>query len=84
MKSSPKPTIIWQFKPNLSNNYTTLPKTVIIDNDIITIEYIRKEHTGTYRCIADNVMGQDEYNVELIVQCKFNIIKCNKFILKNN
>ncbi|CAH0719263.1 unnamed protein product, partial [Brenthis ino] len=68
LRGSPNPTLTWYFKSKTFNNYTTLPKEVVIRDNVIFIENITKEHSGSYRCVADNIMGSDEYDVELTVQ----------------
>ncbi|XP_045778726.1 hemicentin-1-like [Maniola jurtina] len=69
LKGNPEPNIQWEFKPKISNNFTTLPQNVEInEQNGIRINKISKQNAGVYKCIAENIIGSDLYEVELIVQ----------------
>lgn len=66
LKGSPKPTVIWEFKRSTEDSFTMLPnKTGSELNFIATLGT-----EGVYRCTAENVVGRDKFNIQLIVNCK--------------
>ena len=40
----------------------------------LTITNASREDTGVYTCFANNTVGTDERNVNIVVQCKFILI----------
>ena len=41
----------------------------------LTITSASREDTGIYTCFANNTVGTDERNVNIVVQCKFILFK---------
>ncbi|CAF4952593.1 unnamed protein product [Pieris macdunnoughi] len=68
LKGNPKPTLSWQHRRHNSTNYTSLPNDVLIDGNDLNISSANTEVEGTYRCVAQNILGKDQYDIELIVQ----------------
>ncbi|XP_075981813.1 hemicentin-1-like [Anticarsia gemmatalis] len=62
------PTINWKYKPKDSEEFTSLPKEVVVNKFELSISNVSEQHAGVYRCVADNVLGRDSYDVELLVQ----------------
>ncbi|KAJ0172778.1 hypothetical protein K1T71_011917 [Dendrolimus kikuchii] len=68
-KGSPIPIIKWQYRNAIVKEYRTLHQdNVKIQENQITISNVTANDTGVYRCVAENVLGNDVYDVELIVQ----------------
>ncbi|XP_072945604.1 hemicentin-2-like isoform X2 [Epargyreus clarus] len=64
IKGIPKPTITWEFKSKDTSDFKIIPKT---EEDII-IDAADLVNSGFYRCIANNVVGKDTHETELILQ----------------
>ncbi|XP_046970994.1 hemicentin-2-like isoform X2 [Vanessa cardui] len=78
-KGNPEPRITWQFKDD-SSDFFSLPDGVSIkDHKYVIISEVQKYHAGKYRCTAENIMGTDLYDVDLIVQYppEFNVSQEN-------
>ncbi|XP_062528132.1 hemicentin-1 isoform X4 [Bombyx mori] len=67
LKGSPVPTITWMYKNDTTNGFVNLP-TDGIDRGNLSISNVTLEHSGIYRCVAENVIGQDTHKIELVVQ----------------
>ncbi|XP_072945726.1 hemicentin-1-like [Epargyreus clarus] len=69
IKGNPEPTVNWEFKSDLAKNFSKLPRNVVIHDDRYEIEVgnVDVDHAGTYRCVAKNAIGQDVYDVALVV-----------------
>ncbi|KAI5635231.1 immunoglobulin domain-containing protein [Phthorimaea operculella] len=72
LKGNPAPSIVWQHRNVTNTLYTVLPDGVIANqnNTELIITKVQRKHWGIYRCIAENVIGRDVYDVALVVQCK--------------
>ncbi|XP_037292233.1 hemicentin-1 isoform X2 [Manduca sexta] len=69
LKGNPAPLISWQFRSKLSKEFSSLPHNATMDvEDNLLILNTTDTHEGTYRCIASNVIGLDEYDVDVAVQ----------------
>ncbi|XP_045484557.1 hemicentin-1 isoform X2 [Pieris rapae] len=68
LKGNPKPTVSWQHRRHNSTNYTSLPNDILIDRDDLKISSANIDIEGVYRCTAENILGKDQYDVELIVR----------------
>ncbi|XP_026331776.1 hemicentin-1-like [Hyposmocoma kahamanoa] len=70
-KGNPKPKITWQYKRE-DLEFSTLSQEVRIENSTenakIVIMNAKVNHKGIYRCVAENVIGRDVFEFELIVQ----------------
>ncbi|XP_045504536.1 hemicentin-1-like [Colias croceus] len=68
LQGKPEPTITWQYKSHNSSEFSNLPSDVsIIDNKIMILN-VSIDSEGIYRCVAENIIGRDEYYMELVVQ----------------
>nr|XP_042902503.1 uncharacterized protein LOC107449487 [Parasteatoda tepidariorum] len=62
--------VAWQFEdkslvPNKTNG-------IVITNQTLELQNVKREHRGKYRCFASNTIGQGSSNyLHLKVQCKF-------------
>ncbi|KAJ2945136.1 hypothetical protein O0L34_g9197 [Tuta absoluta] len=70
LKGNPIPSITWQHRDVTKSLYTDLPDGVIANQDKteLIITKVERKHWGIYRCIAENVIGKDVYDVALVVQ----------------
>jgi neuronal growth regulator 1 len=61
----PPPVIYWRRQ----NNAVLPTNTSIYQGNVLTFEYVKKEHRGTYFCVASNVVGQGaRRNVDVEVE----------------
>ncbi|XP_047998240.1 hemicentin-1-like [Leguminivora glycinivorella] len=67
LKGNPTPTITWQFLPDSTQEFSYVPSNMTSDNEVM-ISNVTLDHAGLYRCIAENVLGRDYYDVTLEVQ----------------
>ncbi|XP_028028262.1 hemicentin-1-like [Bombyx mandarina] len=67
LKGSPVPTITWMYKNDTTKGFVNLP-TDGIDRGNLSISNVTLEHSGIYRCVAENVIGKDTHEIELVVQ----------------
>lgn len=71
--------VTWQFE----DHYVSSNKSagVIISNQTLVLQSVRREHRGRYRCLAGNSEGNSisEY-LHLLVQCKYSMLYfCNVY-----
>ncbi|XP_075982210.1 hemicentin-1-like [Anticarsia gemmatalis] len=64
LKGVPKPTIRWQFMSKDSSRYVS----VAGSDNVLRISRVDEKHAGRYKCIAHNVVGDDEHVTTLTVQ----------------
>ncbi|XP_075982450.1 neural cell adhesion molecule 2-like [Anticarsia gemmatalis] len=60
----PKPTIRWQFMSKDSSRCVS----VAGSDNVLRISRVDEKHAGRYKCIAHNVVGDDEHVTTLTVQ----------------
>ncbi|XP_073954842.1 hemicentin-1-like [Choristoneura fumiferana] len=68
IKGSPKPTLTWQYR-TIATSFIQLSSDAIVSDDgtEMSITNTTIDHVGSYRCVAENVLGRDFYDVELAV-----------------
>ncbi|CAH0663926.1 unnamed protein product [Spodoptera exigua] len=66
----PKPNITW-FMEISDKNFTTIAET----GEVIHIAKAENNHTGRYRCVAQNEIGSAEHFTSLTVECTHNILR---------
>lgn len=61
--------------------FSSPPKDVVVNNDRLELMILNtdKDHRGIYRCIAHNVIGEDSYDVNLVVQYPPKLLNANKY-----
>ncbi|KAI8440936.1 hypothetical protein MSG28_009233 [Choristoneura fumiferana] len=64
IKGKPKPTITWLYNYQYSSSFTDLQYT----SDTIHIDYLSGDDNAIYRCMAENVVGKDYHDIELVVE----------------
>ena len=67
LPGTPRPTVQW------SKLEGPIPSSAIIGEGILIIPEARPEDAGTYRCTATNVAGSVQSQVQLFVQCKWEV-----------
>lgn len=71
MKGKPIPQLTWFYVNENTNETLNLPKDVIVNiNDNLFIPKVNLEHDGIYKCRAKNIIGEDTYDLKLVVLCK--------------
>ncbi|XP_052744510.1 hemicentin-1 [Bicyclus anynana] len=80
LKGNPQPNIKWEYKSIIpSGNFTTLPQNVEIDEDNgINLDKVTKNNAGIYKCTADNIIGSDSYEIELVVRYPPELVASNE------
>ncbi|XP_061717588.1 hemicentin-1-like [Cydia pomonella] len=69
LRGNPTPTLSWQFLPDSSQEFSHLPRNMTSqDLTAVIISNVTIDRAGLYRCIAENVLGRDYYDVKLVVQ----------------
>ncbi|CAB3232091.1 unnamed protein product [Arctia plantaginis] len=63
VKGVPRPSIKWYFKAKSSSEFVPLT-----GRTELNIEKADKTHTGTYKCVAQNVIGSSEHLTDLTVE----------------
>ncbi|XP_063366378.1 hemicentin-2-like [Cydia amplana] len=76
-KGKPQPRMHWYYKSAAANDYPPMNET----SDTIHLENIDATHTGSYRCVADNVMHWDSHEIDLIVEYKPSISRPRQSIM---
>lgn len=69
-KGKPTPLISWSYKPVDGYDFGDVRKTVAVNGETITINDVKSDHKGIYRCEAVNYQGEDSREVILKVHCK--------------
>ncbi|XP_038218692.1 hemicentin-1-like [Zerene cesonia] len=64
----PEPTITWQYKSHNASEFSSLPSDVSVIDKGLIISNVSIDSEGIYRCLAENIVGRDEYYMELFVQ----------------
>ncbi|XP_052749670.1 hemicentin-1-like isoform X2 [Galleria mellonella] len=66
----PEPIISWQYRKNTSESFHELPHDILPNHNQsqLIILNVTIDHGGVYRCIAENLLGRDEFITSLIVQ----------------
>ncbi|XP_075981853.1 hemicentin-1-like [Anticarsia gemmatalis] len=67
-KGKPSPEITWQFRSEGSEDFGSLPDSVLVEDSKLKISSAQTEHNGVYRCLADNIQGQDYVDITVTVQ----------------
>ncbi|KAL0829600.1 hypothetical protein ABMA28_003107 [Loxostege sticticalis] len=70
LQGKPEPSLTWQYKSSSSDKFIDLPWAVELSDDgtNLTIPSVVVDNDGTYQCLAENVVGIDAYEVQLVVQ----------------
>ncbi|CAG4960700.1 unnamed protein product [Colias eurytheme] len=68
LKGKPEPKITWRYKSHNSSDFTNLTSDVSVIDNKIMISNVSIDSEGIYRCVAENIIGRDEYYIELVVQ----------------
>ncbi|XP_073954425.1 hemicentin-1-like isoform X2 [Choristoneura fumiferana] len=63
IKGKPKPTITWLYNDQYSSSFSDLQYT----SDTIHMDYLSADDKAIYRCIAENVVGTDSHDIELVI-----------------
>ena len=69
---NPKPSVVWSRRGSElpQSSHTSCPAA-----SCLTINSVEREAGGSYRCTADNGVGQaDNADIKLVVQCKYNTL----------
>ncbi|XP_047998506.1 hemicentin-2-like [Leguminivora glycinivorella] len=64
LKGQPKPRMHWYYKSADAIVYTPIDEA----SDTIHLHSVDATHTGSYRCMADNVMNWDSHEIDLVVE----------------
>lgn len=67
---NPEPILTWEYKSAKSSDFTVLHNTTNDDDLKLTINNVTADDAGAYRCVAENVVGRDEFQIQLVVHCK--------------
>ncbi|XP_075982453.1 hemicentin-1-like [Anticarsia gemmatalis] len=78
VKGVPKPTITWQFMAEDSSRYVS----VAGSDNVLRISRVDEKHAGRYKCIAHNVVGDDEHVTTLTVQVPPEILSNAELVYK--
>ena len=71
---SPTPTFTWFHNDEVvqSGERVTIATNGGVSS--LDIDPIQREDAGNYECLATNIAGQSRMNVDVVVQCKFNLV----------
>nr|XP_049697507.1 hemicentin-2-like [Helicoverpa armigera] len=66
LKGIPKPTVRWVFRQASTDRIIRLKDTT----ETLVLKNVGKHQSGTYKCVAKNIMGLDRVSVEFVVEYK--------------
>ncbi|KAM3965958.1 hemicentin-1-like [Aphomia sociella] len=72
IKGKPVPIISWTYKSDDSYEFNTTPVGVFNDEGKLKFSSVSKENKGTYKCMANNALGED--SKELTVKLQYSPI----------
>ncbi|XP_068622932.1 hemicentin-1-like [Battus philenor] len=70
IKGNPDPKITWQYRNGKATEFQGLEHNIVVSDDgyEVNIPNATLGHEGLYRCTAENIIGSDFYETQLIVQ----------------
>ncbi|XP_060806233.1 hemicentin-1-like [Amyelois transitella] len=68
LQGHPEPSIIWQYKKRSFEDFGKLPSNAISNHTILNVYNASDDSDGSYRCVAENTCGKDEFSTTLMVQ----------------
>ncbi|XP_049878338.1 hemicentin-1-like [Pectinophora gossypiella] len=67
-EGKPTPEIAWKFQSENADLFNTITEGAYLEGKKLKIPSVKSEHTGTYRCEASNIVGQDYRDIVIKIQ----------------
>ncbi|KAL0879485.1 hypothetical protein ABMA27_003232 [Loxostege sticticalis] len=68
VKGNPPPETTWKFQAPNGNYFDSVPSDIYVDGPMLKISEVKKDHKGTYKCIATNILGEDSKEISIDIK----------------